>query len=312
MGQRAWTLASRRDDILPEGARRRTRRRGTSLSVVAMAVVLVTVAVADFDGSEASTSAGQFLVQCLGPVMSKAIDPMTGAASHNHEFYGSRAIGVTATHRDLRDAPSACAAPAHTGDEPGDTASYWAPTLYVSGVRLPVPKSTFYYTGAGKRPPLTAWPAGLKVLAGDSKATQPQPTSAVYWGCGDGSSVSKVTSPPQCRSGDTGLTVHVIFPDCWNGRDLDSPDHRSHLAYSRSGACPAGYPVSLPKLIARFQWTNAGPNPATLSLSSGSVYTYHADFWNAWHQIRLVQLVDYCINGGRKCTYDDMDALPQP
>ena len=35
---------------------------------------------------------------------------------------------------------------------------------------------------------------------------------------------------------------------------------------------------------------------------AGAFYTMHADFWNAWDQARLVQLVDYCINGGRHCT----------
>ena len=39
-----------------------------------------------------------------------------------------------------------------------------------------------------------------------------------------------------------------------------------------------------------------------VTLSSGSPYTLHADFWNAWDQARLVHLVDYCVNGGRKCS----------
>lgn len=31
----------------------------------------------------------------------------------------------------------------------------------------------------------------------------------------------------------TFLELHVTFPDCWDGVRLDSPDHRSHMAYSR-------------------------------------------------------------------------------
>jgi hypothetical protein len=164
-----------------------------------------------------------------------------------------------------------------------------------------VPKSTFYYDGGEKKPPLGALPAHLKILAGDPHATSPQPTSVVYWGCGSGSSASKVSAPPQCKPGDTGLTVHVIFPDCWNGRDVTSPDHKSHMAYSKDGRCPWGYPVSLARLVVRFQWTDRYPNPATVTLSSGSPYTMHADFWNAWDQARLTQLVSYCVNGNRQC-----------
>lgn len=42
-----------------------------------------------------------------------------------------------------------------------------------------------------------------------------------------------------------GLRLEVLFPICWNGEDLDSHDHKSHLAYSDAGAnggnCPEGY-----------------------------------------------------------------------
>ena len=92
-----------------------------------------------------------------------------------------------------------------------------------------------------------------------SRPTGPQPTRIVYWGCGNGSSVSKVAFVPQCKSGDTGLTVHVLFPDCWDGVHLDSADHKSHMAYSVSDQCPSTHPVSLPTLIIRWQWTNIDP-----------------------------------------------------
>lgn len=42
-----------------------------------------------------------------------------------------------------------------------------------------------------------------------------------------------------------GLRAQVHFPSCWNGKDLDSPDHMSHMTYPiqapDSGNCPAGY-----------------------------------------------------------------------
>src|SRR5438445_764949 len=128
---------------------------------------------------------------------------------------GAPVASPTATYDSLVAGSTAC------GDK-GDTASYWHPTLYIDGVRAPVPKSTFYYTGESKPGPLATWPPDLKIIAGNAAATGPQSTSVVYWGCGDGSSVSKVNMPPQCTSGDTGLTAHVIFPDCWDGLHLDS------------------------------------------------------------------------------------------
>ena len=46
-----------------------------------------------------------------------------------------------------------------------------------------------------------------------------------------------------------GLRAQVFFPSCWNGRDLDSPDHKSHVSYPvrrpNEGPCPADFPVHL-------------------------------------------------------------------
>jgi hypothetical protein len=32
----------------------------------------------------------------------------------------------------------------------------------------------------------------------------------------------------------TYLELHVNFPDCWDDRPLDRPDHHSHMAYSHN------------------------------------------------------------------------------
>lgn len=45
---------------------------------------------------------------------------------------------------------------------------------------------------------------------------------------------------------DSGLRLQVFFPSCWNGKDLDSADHKSHMAYPDgvdSGKCPSTHPV---------------------------------------------------------------------
>ena len=38
-----------------------------------------------------------------------------------------------------------------------------------------------------------------------------------------------------------------------------------------------------------------------LALSSGGVYSAHADFFNAWKQVALTRLVNVCLNGLRHC-----------
>jgi Domain of unknown function (DUF1996) len=92
----------------------------------------------------------------------------------------------------------------------------------------------------------------------------------------------------------TFLELHVDFPDCWDGRHLDSPDHRSHMAYSRNYVCPASHPVKVPliRLMIRYPVTVA----RDVYLASGGQLSGHADFFNAWNEHALAKLVDTCFH----------------
>ncbi len=272
------------------------------LLVVASLVVLLTACDPPVEIPPAGTGpgGGQFIVQCKEPVTNGSFDPIVAPGnpngSHRHEFYGNRSINPNSDYSSLIGKPTAC-------EHPGDTAIYWHPTLYANGVRVIAPKSTFYYDMVGDGP-VRAWPKGLKMIAGNSKATAPQDTDVVNWGCGNGSGTSEVNRPPQC-SGDGRLTFHIVFPDCWNGTRLDSADHKSHMAYSNDGACPSTHRYKLVRLTIRIQFTDYQPNPSSLTLSSGSVNTLHADVINSWNQARLQNTVQQCVNAGTKCSADE-------
>ena len=53
------------------------------------------------------------------------------------------------------------------------------------------------------------------------------------------------------------LSEYWYRPRCWNGKDLDSPNHQDHVAYPTSGPsnflstgnCPASHPVKIPQLM---------------------------------------------------------------
>lgn len=54
-----------------------------------------------------------------------------------------------------------------------------------------------------------------------------------------------------------GVRVELMFPSCWNGKDLDSDNHRSHVAYPDlviNGACPDEFPIRLPGLFYETIW----------------------------------------------------------
>jgi hypothetical protein len=62
---------------------------------------------------------------------------------------------------------------------------------------------------------------------------------------------------PQGADCKDGLRAEVFFPSCWNGKDSDSPDHRSHVAYPSTvddGVCPEGFEHRLPSLFFETIW----------------------------------------------------------
>jgi len=105
------------------------------------------------------------------------------------------------------------------------------------------------------------------------------------------------STPPRCPPASK-LQLHVNFPDCWNGKTADSFDHKRHMAYSVDGRCPKGHPVALAALSLVYQYP---PLSGTVTLSSGGIYSAHADFLNAWDEKALEDLVDRCLNAVKPC-----------
>lgn len=75
------------------------------------------------------------------------------------------------------------------------------------------------------------------------------------------------------------LQLRVTFPNCWNGRTLDSGDHKRHMKYPSRGRCPASHPVALPGLVLVVLYP---PVPLGAMVATGH-FGAHADFMNGWN-----------------------------
>ena len=84
-----------------------------------------------------------------------------------------------------------------------------------------------------------------------------------------------------------GLRLQVYFPMCWNGKDLDSVNHRSHMAYPsryNGGNCPSTHPVRLPSVFFETFYAvdkfphGQGNQPFVLSNGDPTGYGFHGDF----------------------------------
>jgi hypothetical protein len=208
--------------------------------------------------------------------------------SHDHTFFGSSATDAYSTPGGLLGSRSTCSRTA-------DSAAYWAPTLVVNDKPVAALDAAVYYrrTTIDRVKP---FPANFMMIGGNADARAPQSTSTVFWNCSlDALNVS--TGIPDC--GNRSLRLHVIFPECWDGTRLDSPDHKAHVAYASSGVCPASHPVALPQLVLILRYPVSGTG--RVEVASMGQFSGHADFVNAWNQTELTRLVDYCLNALRPC-----------
>ncbi|MFP5256513.1 MAG: DUF1996 domain-containing protein [Acidimicrobiia bacterium] len=220
------------------------------------------------------------------------VHPGQPGRAHRHDFFGS-------TDTDAHSTPASLVGTGTTCQNRNDTAAYWVPALLHHGEPVaPALGVAYYRPGPGVDPAtVEPYPAGLVVIAGDQTATEPQAVDVAAWHCG--ASPILHSDPPTCPRTAT-LGVRIAFPDCWDGEDLDSHDHQSHLAYSATGMCPSSHPVPVPQLIFEVRYPFAG-DPAGLELASGGVRSLHADFVQAWDQAALEREVRACLNRGKVC-----------
>jgi Domain of unknown function (DUF1996) len=235
--------------------------------------------------------AGYFAVAC-GFSHRNQDDPIVHfrhrGRSHDHTYFGNTSTDAFSTPASLR------AAGRTTCRLPADTAAYWAPTLFLGGRPVEPLGTVVSYvrrTFARVRP----FPAGLKVVAGDAAARRPQSRRVTYWSCGGREEFSTLPTCPSSRRAS--LRLHVNFPNCWDGRRLDSADHKSHMAYSSGGRCPSTHSTEVPALALEIYYGVDGARNG--ELASGGVFSGHADFVNAWDQRTLAALVDRYLNGLR-------------
>jgi hypothetical protein len=218
--------------------------------------------------------------------------PGNAGASHDHTFVGNRTTNASSTYESLRAGTTTCRRRA-------DTAGYWVPTLLQGGQAIFPQGATIYYR-RGTLAAVTPFPNNLRVIAGDATATAPQGGRVTFWSCGAMSGVPPSSTVPTCPDArGSFLRLHVRFPSCWNGRELDSADHKSHMAYAMGRRCPSTHPVSVPKITTIFRYPTRGGEG--FSLASGGQFSAHADFLNAWHPGTLRRLVNECLNALVHC-----------
>lgn len=271
-------------------------------------------------------------------------------AAHLHRFYGHTLVDHNTTEESLyTTGESSCQGNAL------NRSAYWIPALLAplydleTGIRqldndgnpawqvVPavvgnddVAHEVFYYSaGVDDLNAIQPVPAGLRMIAG-SHMTLPgseQDTSIVRWHCQSWES-DDATNPlfsatiPNCIAPDR-VRMDIFFPSCWNGIDLDSPDHKSHMAYpiqdseTNAMVCPETHPVAIarpsyhyafgvkpevydPQTQSSRGWRLASDMYDVDNTTAGGL-SLHGDWFNGWHPEIMSLLVSGCIQQGLDC-----------
>lgn len=219
--------------------------------------------------------------------------PGTYGAAHQHQFIGNE--HVDAKTDALGGTTTTC---------PGgvrNLSSYWTPTMLDGAGAVVEPSEIWiYYKGGYHSMPQSSvadLPSGLRLIAGPNL---PVAGSARWLGCASGRAMT------DCATGQT-LEMRITFPQCWDGTNLDSHDHRSHVVGTVGGYCPSTNPVLIPQMtVAVFWHVNDAEGTAYWRLSSdhnGQTpgQSAHADYWEAWEPSVSAEFVEHCIRARRNC-----------
>ncbi|MFI0137119.1 DUF1996 domain-containing protein [Streptomyces luteogriseus] len=236
-------------------------------------------------------------------------------AHHTHDYVGAIGVDAFTTDDTLAAADTTCTN--------GDRSTYYWPVLRDRGGieqadagkpgggaegntgKILTPTSASLTFVGSPTTKVVAMPRFLRIITGDAKANANGGGNAnAAWSCtGFENRVQLKDKYPICPAGSEVVRTER-FQSCWDGRNTDSANHRSHVAFADArGRCPAGF-KAVPQLVQRLTYSGlAGSTAFAVDSFPESLHkpiTDHGDFINAMPE-RLMKQAVSCINSGRRC-----------
>ncbi|MFI6683716.1 DUF1996 domain-containing protein [Streptomyces sp. NPDC050485] len=240
---------------------------------------------------------------------------VSNGAHHMHDYVGNQATDAFSSDNDLANGGTSCR-------NQGDKSTYYWPVVRILNNgndtdvnaagggkdknvgKIQTPAQVTIALAGSPVSKVTAMPRFLRIITGDAKAfTNGNANANASWSCTGFENRQLKDKYPLCPQGSQVVRTFK-FQSCWDGKNTDSANHRTHVAFAdKRGACPAGF-QAIPQLVQRIVYSLPAKAGAfavdSFPEQLHKPVTDHGDFINVFSDQLMGKAVN-CINTGRSC-----------